>query len=68
VAQRHTGYRVGSTSPFGMRKTMPVYVEKSVLELAKLYINGGRSGYLVGIEPGALQLLMPTPVEVGLAE
>ncbi len=68
VAQRHTGYRVGGPSPFGMRKTMPVYVEKSVLELAKLYINGGRRGYLVGIEPGALQLLMPTPVEVGLAE
>jgi prolyl-tRNA editing enzyme YbaK/EbsC (Cys-tRNA(Pro) deacylase) len=47
---------------------MPVYVEKTVLVLPKLYIVGGRRGYLVGIEPGALRLVKPTPVEVGLAE
>jgi len=69
VAQRHTGYQVGGTSPFGTRKAMPVCVEKSVLELPKIYINGGRRGYLVGMNPKALlELLNPTPVEVGLAQ
>ena len=51
AANRHSGYLVGGTSPFGTRKTLPVYVEKSVLDLAKIYINGGRRGYLVGIDP-----------------
>jgi Cys-tRNA(Pro) deacylase len=54
VAQRHSGYLVGGTSPFGLRKPMPVYVEASVLDLPRIHINGGRRGYLVGIEPGVL--------------
>ncbi len=54
VAQRHSGYQIGGTSPFGTRKAMPVYVEESILALDKIYINGGRRGYLVGIAPGAL--------------
>ncbi|MFO1328045.1 MAG: Cys-tRNA(Pro) deacylase [Rubrivivax sp.] len=58
VAQRHSGYQVGGTSPFGLRKAMPVYVEASVLALPRLYINGGRRGYLVGIEPGVLTALL----------
>ena len=54
VAQRHTGYQVGGTSPFGIRKPMPVFVEASVLELPGILINGGRRGYLVGIDPAVL--------------
>jgi Cys-tRNA(Pro) deacylase len=54
VAQRHSGYLVGGTSPFGTRKPMPVYVEASILELSRIWINGGARGYLVGIEPGHL--------------
>lgn len=54
VAQRHSGYQVGGTSPFGTRKPMPVYVEASVLDLACIYINGGRRGYLVSIAPAVL--------------
>jgi Cys-tRNA(Pro) deacylase len=54
VAQRHSGYLVGGTSPFGTRKAMPVYVEATVLELPRILINGGRRGYLVGIEPAVL--------------
>jgi Cys-tRNA(Pro) deacylase len=54
VAQRHSGYQVGGTSPFGTRKALPVYVEESILALPKIYINGGRRGYLVGIAPGAV--------------
>ena len=69
VAQRHTGYMVGGTSPFGTRKAMPVYVEKSVLELPQIYINSGRRGYLVGLDPKRLlELLDPVAVEVGLLE
>jgi Cys-tRNA(Pro) deacylase len=67
VAQRHTGYLVGGTSPFGTRKAMPVFVEKTILDLERIYINGGRRGYLVGIAPSELvRVLKPTPVEVGL--
>ena len=63
VAQRHSGFLVGGTSPFGTRKAMPVYVEASILELPKLHINGGRRGYLVGLEPrAALALLAAQPV------
>jgi Cys-tRNA(Pro) deacylase len=51
VAQRHSGYQIGGTSPFGTRKALPVYVEESILVLEKIYINGGRRGYLVGIAP-----------------
>ena len=68
VAQRHTGYQVGGTSPFGTRKPLPVFVEKTILDLERIYINGGRRGYLVGMTPGELvRVLKPTPVEVGLA-
>lgn len=63
VAQRHSGYQVGGTSPFGVRKAMPVFVEASILELPKICINGGRRGYLVGIEPRVLtELLGAKPV------
>ena len=51
VANRHSGYLVGGTSPFGTRKAMPIYIESSILELPKILINGGRRGYLVGIDP-----------------
>jgi len=65
VAQRHTGYQVGGTSPFGLRKPLPVFVERSVLELPAIYINGGRRGFLVRITPADLvRLLAPTPVDV----
>jgi Cys-tRNA(Pro) deacylase len=63
VAQRHSGYMVGGTSPFGLRKTMPVYVEETVLVLSRICINGGRRGYLVGIAPCVLtELLAARPV------
>jgi len=58
VAQRHSGYLVGGTSPFGLRKALPVYVEASVLDLPLICINGGRRGYLVGIEPAVLTALL----------
>jgi Cys-tRNA(Pro) deacylase len=58
VAQRHSGYQVGGTSPFGTRKAMPVYVEATILALPRIYINGGRRGFLVGIEPGVLTDLL----------
>ena len=67
VAQRHTGYQVGGTSPFGLRKAMPVYVERSILDLPQIYINGGRRGLLVRIVPRELErVLSPTPVDVAL--
>ncbi|MFC0131433.1 Cys-tRNA(Pro) deacylase [Massilia eurypsychrophila] len=67
VANRHTGFLVGGTSPFGTRKAMPVYVEKTIFDLARIYINGGRRGYLVGMDPAELlRLLAPIAVEVAL--
>jgi Cys-tRNA(Pro) deacylase len=54
VAQRHSGFLVGGTSPFGFRKVVPVFVESSVLTIERIYINGGRRGYLVGIDPAVL--------------
>ena len=67
VAQRHSGYQVGGTSPFGTRKRMPVYVEAGALEYPVVYINGGRRGYLVGIDPRVLvDLLGAKPVSVAL--
>ena len=54
VAERHSGYQVGGTSPFATKKPMPVYVEETVLALERIYINGGRRGFLVGIAPGVL--------------
>ena len=63
VANRHSGYLVGGTSPFGTRKAMPVYFEESIGELPRMHINGGRRGYLVGLEPrAALALIAARPV------
>lgn len=65
VANRHSGYLIGGTSPFGTRKKMPVYMEKTILDLALIYINGGKRGFLVGIHPhDLLKALQPTLVEV----
>ena len=58
VAQRHSGYLVGGTSPFGTRKTMPVYVQTSVLDMPLILINGGRRGYLLGLAPAVLTALL----------
>lgn len=67
VAQRHSGYQVGGTSPFATRKPMRIYVEEGVLALPSIYINGGRRGYLVGIAPDVLtRLLAATPVRCAL--
>ena len=67
VAERHSGYQVGGTSPFGLRKPIPVFVEKSVLELPRIYINGGRRGFLVGIDPKELvRVVAAKTVEVAL--
>jgi Cys-tRNA(Pro) deacylase len=64
VAQRHSGYLVGGTSPFGTRKAMPVYVEQSILALPQILINGGRRGFLVGIDPqGLADLVDAQPVQ-----
>jgi Cys-tRNA(Pro) deacylase len=69
VAQRHSGYLVGGTSPFGLRKAMPVLVESSVLELERIYINGGRRGYLLGMPPAEIvRVLSPVLVDVGREE
>jgi Cys-tRNA(Pro) deacylase len=69
VATRHSGYLIGGTSPFGTRKSMPVFLEKSVLELPRIYINGGRRGYLLGMEPQVLTaILSPALVEVAIEE
>ena len=68
VAQRHTGYQVGGTSPFGMKKPLPVYVERSILELAEIYINGGRRGLLVKMRSADLaRVLRVSPVDVALS-
>ena len=67
VAQRHTGYAVGGTSPFGTRKPLPVFVERSVLDLERVYVNGGRRGLLVCVAPGELaRVLGAVAVEVAL--
>ncbi|WP_295988134.1 aminoacyl-tRNA deacylase [uncultured Variovorax sp.] len=69
VAQRHSGYMVGGTSPFGTRREMPVYVESSILELPRIVLNGGRRGYLIGIDPQVcVALLGAKPVQCALAE
>jgi Cys-tRNA(Pro) deacylase len=65
VADRHSGYQVGGTSPFGTRKPMPVYLERSIAALPRIYVNGGRRGYLVGLAPAdLLRVLHPTMVDV----
>jgi Cys-tRNA(Pro) deacylase len=67
VAQKHSGYMVGGTSPFGTRKTMPVYMEETILSLPKIYINGGKRGYLIGIDPRELvRVVKTTLVKVGI--
>ena len=69
VANRHSGYLVGGTSPFGTRRAMPVYIEESVLALPHITLNGGRRGYLVGLDPQVcVQLLGAKPVQCALAE
>jgi len=68
VAQRHTGYQIGGTSPFGMRKPLPVFVERSIFELPQIYINGGRRGLLVRIRSADLaRVLSVSPVDVALS-
>jgi Cys-tRNA(Pro) deacylase len=68
VAQRHTGYQVGGTSPFGTLKPLPVYVERSILALDAIYVNGGRRGFLVRLAPGELvRGLGAGPVDVAMA-
>jgi Cys-tRNA(Pro) deacylase len=67
TAQKHSGYMVGGTSPFGVRKIMPVYMEETIMDLPKIYINGGKRGYLVGIDPKDLmRVLNPILVKVAI--
>lgn len=67
TAHKHTGYLVGGTSPFGTRTAMPVYMEETILDLPRIYMNGGKRGYLVGIDPQeAVRLLKPVLVRVGI--
>lgn len=69
VANRHSGYLLGGTSPFATRKAMPVYIEDSILALPKILINGGRRGYLIGIDPQVcVRLLHAQRVQCALAE
>ena len=67
AAGKHTGYLVGGTSPFGTRKALPVFVERSILDLERIYVNGGRRGYLVALAPADLvRVLAPTPVDAAV--
>lgn len=67
VADRHSGYQVGGTSPFGTRKAMPVYLEETIAVLPKIYLNGGKRGFLVGLDPReVIRLLHPTLVKVAI--
>ena len=69
VAQRHSGYLVGGTSPFGTRKRMPIFLERSVLELPRIYINGGRRGFLLEMDAAELvRVLSPVLVDVAIEE
>lgn len=69
VAQRHSGYQVGGTSPFGTRKSMPVYMERSILDLPRVYLNGGRRGFLLSLAPAEIvRVLAPQLVEVALED
>jgi Cys-tRNA(Pro) deacylase len=69
VANRHSGYQVGGTSPLGTRKPMPVIMERTILDLPTIYVNGGSRGFLVGVAPKDLAaLLSPTLVDVAIAE
>lgn len=65
VADRHSGYQVGGTSPFGLKRAMPIYMERTISELPRIYINGGARGFLVAIDPReAVRVLTPTLVDV----
>jgi Cys-tRNA(Pro) deacylase len=67
VADKHSGYQVGGTSPFGTREKMPVYMEKTILDLPLIYINGGKRGFLVGMDPKKIvEILSPQLVNVGI--
>jgi Cys-tRNA(Pro) deacylase len=67
VADRHSGYQVGGTSPFGLKRAMPVYLEKSIAALPRIYINGGARGFLVGLAPADLErVLKPVKVDVAI--
>jgi Cys-tRNA(Pro) deacylase len=67
IALKHSGYQVGGTSPFGTRKAIPVYMEQTIQDLDKIYINGGKRGFLIGLSPQVvIELLKPTLVEVGI--
>lgn len=67
AANRHTGYLVGGTSPFGTKKPLPVYMEESITGLDRIYLNGGKRGFLVGMAPGdVVRLLQPVLVNVGI--
>ena len=67
VAQKHTGYRVGGTSPFGTRKEMPVFLERSIADLDRIYVNGGRRGFLIALAPlDLMRVLSPTLVDAAL--
>lgn len=69
IANKHSGYMVGGTSPFGTRRKMPVYMEETILELPKIYINGGKRGYLIGVDPKeVVRILGPKLVKVGIKE
>jgi Cys-tRNA(Pro) deacylase len=67
TANKHTGYLVGGTSPFGTKRTMKVYIEKTIKDLPEIYINGGKRGFLVSIDPAeVVRILKPTEVEVAI--
>jgi Cys-tRNA(Pro) deacylase len=67
VAQRHSGYQVGGTSPVGTRKALPTYVERTILDLPRIYVNGGSRGFLVGLDPKALAALVgAVPVDAAI--
>lgn len=67
TATRHTGYLVGGTSPFGIRKPIPVYMEETISPIPRIYLNGGKRGYLVGMDPqDVIRLLNPVMVKVGI--
>ncbi len=68
VADRHSGYQVGGTSPFGTRRAMPVYMQSTIADLPRIYVNGGRRGYLVGLAPAdAIRVLKPVLVDIATA-
>jgi Cys-tRNA(Pro) deacylase len=67
IADKHSGYQVGGTSPFGTRQAMPVYMEASIAELPRIFLNGGKRGYLIGIDPAdVVRVLQPTLVNVAV--